>query len=81
MYHVSAQGVDERMINVHYYYCYYYYYDHHHHHHHHLELDCNIRLGDSSVEFVVMVSGTPHSSHVFHDLSPNSTVIKLLVTP
>ena len=22
MYHVSAQGVDERMINVHYYYCY-----------------------------------------------------------
>ena len=21
MYHVSAQGVDERMINVHYYYC------------------------------------------------------------
>ena len=24
MYHVSAQGVDERMINV-YYYCYYYY--------------------------------------------------------
>ena len=29
MYHVSAQGVDERMINVHYYYyyyCYYYYY-------------------------------------------------------
>ena len=23
MYHVSAQGVDERMINVHYYYCYY----------------------------------------------------------
>ena len=32
MYHVSAQGVDERMINVHYYY---YYYSHHHHHHHH----------------------------------------------
>ena len=29
MYHVSAQGVEERMINVHYnYYCYYY---HHHH--------------------------------------------------
>ena len=28
MYHVSAQGVDERMINVHYYY----YYHHHHHH-------------------------------------------------
>ena len=26
MYHVSAQGVDERMINVHYYYYYYYYY-------------------------------------------------------
>ena len=26
MYHVSAQGVDERMINVHYYY---YYYQHH----------------------------------------------------
>ena len=26
MYHVSAQGVDERMINVHYYY-YYYKYD------------------------------------------------------
>ena len=25
MYHVSAQGVDERMINVHYYYYYYYY--------------------------------------------------------
>ena len=25
MYHVSAKGVDERMINVHYYhYCYYY---------------------------------------------------------
>ena len=24
MYHVSAQGVDERMINVHYYYYYYY---------------------------------------------------------
>ena len=23
MYHVSAQGVDERMINVHYYYYYY----------------------------------------------------------
>ena len=22
MYHVSAQGVDEHMINVHYYYCY-----------------------------------------------------------
>ena len=22
MYHVSAQGVDERMINVHYYYIY-----------------------------------------------------------
>ena len=21
MYHVSAQGIDERMINVHYYYC------------------------------------------------------------
>ena len=21
MYHVSAQGVDERMINIHYYYC------------------------------------------------------------
>ena len=27
MYHVSAQGVDKRMINVHY--CYYYYYYHH----------------------------------------------------
>ena len=27
MYHVSAQGVDERMINVHYYYYYYYYFD------------------------------------------------------
>ena len=26
MYHVSDQGVDERMINVHYYYYYYYYY-------------------------------------------------------
>ena len=25
MYHVSAQGVDERMINVHYNYYYYYY--------------------------------------------------------
>ena len=25
MYHVSTQGVDERMINVHYYYYYYYY--------------------------------------------------------
>ena len=25
MYHVSAQGIDERMINVHYYYYYYYY--------------------------------------------------------
>jgi len=25
MYHVSARGIDERMINVHYYY---YYYDH-----------------------------------------------------
>ena len=28
MYYVSAQGVDERIINVHYYYyyyCYYYY--------------------------------------------------------
>ena len=24
MYHVSAKGVDERMINVHYYYYYYY---------------------------------------------------------
>ena len=24
--HVSAQGVDERMINVYYYYYYYYYY-------------------------------------------------------
>ena len=24
MYHVSAQGVNERMINVHYYYYYYY---------------------------------------------------------
>ena len=24
MYHVSAQGVDERIINVHYYYYYYY---------------------------------------------------------
>ena len=24
MYHVSAQGIDERMINVHYYYYYYY---------------------------------------------------------
>ena len=24
MYHVSAQSVDERMINVHYYYYYYY---------------------------------------------------------
>ena len=28
-YHVSVQGVDECMINVHYYY-----YHHHHHHHH-----------------------------------------------
>ena len=28
MYHVSAQGVDKRMINVHYYYYYYYYYVH-----------------------------------------------------
>ena len=27
MYRVSAQGVDERMINVHYYYYYYYYFD------------------------------------------------------
>ena len=27
MYHVSAQGVDERMINVRYYYCCYYYDD------------------------------------------------------
>ena len=27
MYHVSGQGVDERMINVHYYYYYYYYYN------------------------------------------------------
>ena len=26
MYYVSAQGVDERMINVHNYYYYYYYY-------------------------------------------------------
>ena len=26
MYHMSAQGIGERMINVHYYYCYYYYY-------------------------------------------------------
>ena len=26
MYHVSAQGVDDCMINVHYYYYYYYYY-------------------------------------------------------
>ena len=26
MYHVSAQGVDERMINVRYYYYHYYYY-------------------------------------------------------
>ena len=26
MYHVSAQGADERMINVHYYYYHYYYY-------------------------------------------------------
>ena len=26
MYHVSARGVDERMINVLYYYYYYYYY-------------------------------------------------------
>ena len=26
MYHVSAQGVDERTINVHYDYYYYYYY-------------------------------------------------------
>ena len=25
MYHVSVQGVDERMINVYYYYYYYYY--------------------------------------------------------
>ena len=25
MYHVSVQGVDERMKNVHYYYYYYYY--------------------------------------------------------
>ena len=25
MYHVSTQGIDERMINVHYYYCYNYY--------------------------------------------------------
>ena len=24
MYHVSDQGVDERMLNVHYYYYYYY---------------------------------------------------------
>ena len=24
MYHVSAQGIDERMINVHYYYYYYF---------------------------------------------------------
>ena len=27
MYHVSVQGVDERMINVHYDYYYYYYYN------------------------------------------------------
>ena len=27
MYHVSAQGVDERMINVHYYYYYSYEFD------------------------------------------------------
>ena len=27
MYHVSAQGVDERIINVHYYYHRYYYYN------------------------------------------------------
>ena len=26
MYHVSAQGVDKRMINVHYYYYHHYYY-------------------------------------------------------
>ena len=26
MYHVSAQSVDERIINVHYYFYYYYYY-------------------------------------------------------
>ena len=26
MYHVSIQGIDEHMINVHYYYYYYYYY-------------------------------------------------------
>ena len=26
MYHVGAQGVDERMINVHYYYYYYCYF-------------------------------------------------------
>ena len=26
MYHVSVQGVDERMVNVHYCYYYYYYY-------------------------------------------------------
>ena len=26
MYYVSAQGIDERMINVHYSYYYYYYY-------------------------------------------------------
>ena len=28
MYHVTAQGIDERMINVHYYYYYYYYRKH-----------------------------------------------------
>ena len=28
MYHVNAQGVDERMINVHYYYDDYYYNQH-----------------------------------------------------
>ena len=31
MYHVSVQGIDERMINVHYcYYDYYYYYYYYH---------------------------------------------------
>ena len=28
MYHVSAQGIDERMIKVHYYYYYYYVFVH-----------------------------------------------------
>ena len=29
MYHVSAQGVDERMINVHYYYYYHVFWAYH----------------------------------------------------